>query len=198
MSLELITDKLIARSLQDSIALKQELLNDEQYQAQVLSLGTAMAGALAAGHKVIFFGNGGSAADAQHLAAELTGRYLMERPGLAGLTLTSNTSAMTAIANDYSYEMVFARQLEALGCAGDVAIGISTSGKSASVVRAMETGRSKGMITAALTGKTGGALLSRVDYCIRIPSESTPRIQEAHILTGHILCEIIEHELVAK
>jgi D-sedoheptulose 7-phosphate isomerase len=198
MSLELITDKLAARALHDSIAVKQQLLNDEQYQALVLSLGVAMAEALASGHKAIFFGNGGSAADAQHLAAELTGRYMMERPGLAGLTLTSNTSSLTAIGNDYSYNVVFARQLEALGRAGDVALGISTSGNSENVVRAMDVARAKGMITAALTGKTGGALLSRVDYCIRIPSECTPRIQEAHILTGHILCEIIEHELFAK
>lgn len=198
MSLDLITDKLIARCLQDSIAVKQQLLEDEQYQAQVLSLGTVMAEALASGHKAIFFGNGGSAADAQHLAAELAGRYMMERPALAGLTLTSNTSSLTAIGNDYSYDMIFARQLEALGVTGDVAVGISTSGTSSNVVRAMDVARSKGMITAALTGKTGGALVSRVDYCIRIPSECTPRIQEAHILTGHILCEIIEHELFAK
>ena len=198
MSLELTVDKLVAGCLQDSIAVKQRLLEDEDYHLAVTGLGQAMAQALAAGHKVIFFGNGGSAADAQHLAAELTGRYMMERPGLAGLTLTSNTSSLTAIGNDYSYEMVFARQLEALGCPGDVALGISTSGRSANVVRGMETARSKHMLTAALTGKTGGALSSCVDYCIRIPSDCTPRIQEAHILTGHILCEIIEHELFAK
>ena len=198
MSLELTTDKLVTGCLQDSIAVKQHLLDDEQYHSQVLSLGSAMARALASGHKVIFFGNGGSAADAQHLAAELTGRYMMERPGLAGLTLTTNTSSITAIGNDYSYEMVFARQLEALGAAGDVALGISTSGNSTNVVRAMDFARSKGILTAALTGKSGGALLSRVDYCIRMPSECTPRIQEAHILTGHILCEIVEHELFAK
>jgi D-sedoheptulose 7-phosphate isomerase len=198
MSLDVITDKLVTRCLHDSIAVKQRLLEDEQYQAQVLALGNAMARTLASGRKVIFFGNGGSAADAQHLAAELTGRYMMERPGLAGLTLTSNTSSLTAIGNDYSYDMIFARQLEALGCAGDVALGISTSGNSTNVVRAVDLARSKGITTAALTGKTGGALLSQVDYCIRIPSECTPRIQEAHILTGHILCEIIEHELFAK
>ena len=198
MSLELIADKVVARSLQDSIALKQQLLSDERYQTQVLSLGIAMAEALASGHKAIFFGNGGSAADAQHLAAELTGRYLIERPSLAALTLTANTSALTAIGNDYSYDMVFARQLEGLGSSGDVAIGISTSGTSINVVRAMKVARSKGIVTAALTGKTGGALLSLVDHCIRIPSECTPRIQEAHILTGHILCEIIEHELFSK
>jgi D-sedoheptulose 7-phosphate isomerase len=198
MSPELMIDRLVAGSLRDSIAVKQRLLEDEGYQMQVAALGHAMAQALASGHKVIFFGNGGSAADAQHLAAELTGRYMMERPGLAALTLTSNTSSLTAIGNDYSYEMVFARQLEALGCPGDVALGISTSGKSANVVRGMETARSKHIITAALTGNTGGALVSGVDYCIRIPSDCTPRIQEAHILTGHILCEIIENELFAK
>ena len=195
MNLVLTIDKLVARCVQDSIAVKQHLLQDEQYHAQVLSLANAMARALAAGHKVIFFGNGGSAADAQHLAAELTGRYLAERPGLAALTLTANTSAITAIGNDYSFELVFARQLEALGAPGDVAVAISTSGNSANVIRAVDFARSNKIITAALTGKTGGALFSRVEYCVRIPSDCTPRIQEAHILTGHILCEIIEHEL---
>jgi D-sedoheptulose 7-phosphate isomerase len=157
-----------------------------------------MAEALASGRKVIFFGNGGSAADAQHLAAELTGRYMMERRGLAGLALTANTSALTAISNDYSFEMVFARQIDALGCPGDVAIGISTSGKSANVVRALEVARANGLMTAALTGKAGGRLAAAVDHCIRIPSDCTPRIQEAHILSGHILCEIVEHELFTK
>jgi D-sedoheptulose 7-phosphate isomerase len=198
MSPELTIDKLVAGCLQQSVAVKQQLLDDEDYQLQVTALAHVMAQALASGNKVIFFGNGGSAADAQHLAAELTGRYMMERPGLAALTLTSNTSALTAIGNDYSYEMVFARQLEALGRPGDVAVGISTSGKSANVVCAMEVAHAKRIITGALTGQTGGTLLSRVDYCIRIPSDCTPRVQEAHILTGHILCEIIEHELFAK
>jgi len=114
------------------------------------------------------------------------------------LALTVNTSALTAISNDYSYEMVFARQIDALGCPGDVAIGISTSGKSANVVRAMEVARAKGMITAALTGRTGGQLVTAVDHCIRIPSACTPRIQEAHILSGHILCEIVERQLFTK
>jgi D-sedoheptulose 7-phosphate isomerase len=123
---------------------------------------------------------------------------MMERRGLAALALTANTSSLTAISNDYSYEMVFARQLEALGCPGDVAVGISTSGKSVNVIRAMQVARSKGLTTAALTGETGGQLIAAVDYCIRIPSVCTPRIQEAHILSGHILCEIVEHELFAK
>lgn len=190
-------EKLVLRCLKESIAVKQELLEDEEYQLQVSAVGHAMAKALLSGQKVIFFGNGGSAADAQHLAAELTGRYLMERPGLAGLTLTANTSSITAIGNDYSYDMVFARQIEALGRPGDVALGISTSGKSANVLQAMHVARTRKMVTAALTGKTGGELASLVDHCIRIPSLSTPRIQEAHILTGHILCELVEHELFA-
>jgi D-sedoheptulose 7-phosphate isomerase len=198
MSPDLAVDRLVTQSLQESIAVKQELLEDEGYQLQVSALGHAMAKALGSGHKVIFFGNGGSAADAQHLAAELTGRYMMERRGLAALALTANTSSLTAISNDYSYEMVFARQLEALGCPGDVAVGISTSGKSVNVIRAMQVARSKGLTTAALTGETGGQLIAAVDYCIRIPSVCTPRIQEAHILSGHILCEIVEHELFAK
>ena len=198
MSSELTVDRLVSQSLQESIAIKQELLEDEDYQLKVSALGHVMAQALASGHKVVFFGNGGSAADAQHLAAELTGRYMMERRGLAGLALTANTSSLTAISNDYSYEMVFARQIEGLGCPGDVAVGISTSGNSANVIRAIEVARTKGMITAALTGKTGGKLASVVDHCIRIPSACTPRIQEAHILSGHMLCEIVEHELFSK
>jgi len=198
MSPELAIDRLVAQSLRDAIAVQQELLSDSDYQIQVSALGHAMAQALASGHKIIFFGNGGSAADAQHLAAELTGRYTMERRALAGLALTANTSSLTAIANDYAYEMVFSRQIEALGLAGDVAVGISTSGKSANVLRAMDVARSNRMITAALTGKTGGQLVSAVDHCIRIPSACTPRIQEAHILTGHMLCEIVERELFSE
>jgi D-sedoheptulose 7-phosphate isomerase len=198
MSRELTADKLVAQSLQESIAVKQELLDDEDYQLQVSLLGQVMAQSLLSGHKIFFFGNGGSAADAQHLAAELTGRYMMERRGLAGLALTANTCALTAISNDYSYELVFARQIEALGSQGDVAVGITTSGRSANVIRGLEVARSKRMIVAALTGKTGGQLVSAVDHCIRIPSACTPRIQEAHILTGHILCEIVENELFGK
>lgn len=198
MSPELTVDRLVAESLRQSLLIKQQLLDDEDYQLQVTGLAHAMARALASGKKVVFFGNGGSAGDAQHLAAELTGRYMVERSGLAALTLTANTSALTAIANDYSYDAVFARQLEALGRPDDVAIGITTSGKSANVVCALEAARAKRMVTAVLTGHSGGVLISGVDYCVRIPSDCTPRIQEAHILTGHILCEIIEHELFAS
>ena len=142
--------------------------------------------------------NGGSAADAQHLAAELVGRFGRERPALPALALTANTSALTAIGNDYGYEMIFARQLEALVASGDVAFGISTSGNSRNVVCGMVVARRKGLIGVAMTGRTGGALIRAVEYCIQIPSDDTPRIQEAHIMTGHILCEIVEHELFGE
>jgi D-sedoheptulose 7-phosphate isomerase len=198
MTLALEVDQLVSRGVRESIAVKQSLLDDQDYQLQVSAVGREMSRALAAGHKLLFFGNGGSAADAQHLAAEFTGKYMADRPGLAALSLTTNTSSLTAIGNDYSYEMVFARQVEALGNPGDIAVGISTSGRSNNVVRAMEAARSKGIITVGLTGETGGELVSVADHCIRIPSTCTPRIQEAHILTGHILCEIIEHELFGK
>lgn len=187
---------LVVRRIQDSIAVKQLALQDETFIAIVYRAAKVIAGALKEGHKVVFFGNGGSAADAQHLAAELTGRCLKERPSLPGMTLTANTSSLTAIANDYSYDLVFARQLQGLGSAGDVAVGISTSGNSANVLKAMEVARTKRMITVGLTGNSGGKLRQMVDYCVCVPSSETPRIQEVHILTGHIICEIIEMEIV--
>jgi D-sedoheptulose 7-phosphate isomerase len=150
--------------------------------------------ALEAGGKLIFFGNGGSAADAQHLVAELTGRYLRERKALAAIALTTNTSSLTAIGNDYSYDEVFSRQIEAIGNKGDVAIGISTSGNSENVIRAMKIAKQKELITAGMTGRNGGKLSEHCAYCLNVPSEQTPRIQEAHILLGHILCEIIEEK----
>ena len=156
-----------------------------------------MSSALAAGRKVLFFGNGGSAADAQHLAAELAGRFLAERRSLPGIAITTNTSALTAIGNDYSFEDVFARQLEGLGAAGDIAFGISTSGNSKNVLRAMEVATSKQMVTVGLSGR-GVKLRAAAGHCICIPSDQTPRIQEAQILTGHILCEIVEKKLFSS
>ena len=154
-----------------------------------------MAESLAQGGQVFFCGNGGSAADAQHLAAELSGRFLRERRALAGMALTTNTSALTAIANDYSYDEIFSRQIEGLGHRGDVVVGLSTSGNSLNVLRAIQAGTPLGIKTVAITRETGGKLASAAEHCIRIPSAETPRIQEAHILTGHILMEIIEIEL---
>jgi len=150
---------------------------------------------LHAGGKILFFGNGGSAADAQHMAAELAGRFYKERAGLAALALTVNTSALTAISNDFGYASVFARQLEGLARPGDVAVGISTSGKSESVLAGLRKARSLGLHTVCMTGSSGGSLPRLVDLCLQIDSEETPRIQEGHILAGHIVCELVEREM---
>jgi D-sedoheptulose 7-phosphate isomerase len=190
-------EELAVLRIQEHIAIARTLLEDKLYLLAVGEVSKAMSKALAAGHKILFFGNGGSAADAQHFAAELAGRFLAERRGLPGIALTTNTSVLTAIGNDYSFEDVFARQLDGLGVAGDVAFGISTSGNSKNVLRAVEAAAKKKMVTIGLCGR-GGKLKDIVDHCICMPSEQTPRIQEAHILTGHILCEIIEWQLLSE
>jgi D-sedoheptulose 7-phosphate isomerase len=148
--------------------------------------------ALKNGNKIILFGNGGSAGDAQHIAAELTGRYKIERRGLPGIALTTDTSALTAIGNDYGYDRVFERQLEALGKKGDVAIGISTSGNSANVIKAFETAKELGIETIGMSGRDGGAMSSHCKINIIVPSNDTPRIQEMHITIGHIICQLID------
>lgn len=195
MKLAAGVERLVADRIRESVAIKQALLEREDFLALIAEVARAMSDSLRKGGTIFFFGNGGSAADAQHLAAELAGRYLRERPGLPGLALTTNTSSLTAIGNDYGYDLVFARQLEAMGAPGDVAVGISTSGNSSNVVRGLEVAREKGIITVAMTGADGGKLRSVADYCLRIESNQTARIQEAHILVGHILCEIVEEEL---
>jgi D-sedoheptulose 7-phosphate isomerase len=155
-----------------------------------------VATALASDHKVLLFGNGGSAADAQHIAAELVGRFLGERKALPAIALTTDTSALTAIANDYGYEEVFARQVQALGRSGDVAIAISTSGKSPNVLRAVDTARATGMTTIGLTGGDGGALAGRVDVSLCVSASTLSfRIQETHILIGHVICELVDRRL---
>jgi D-sedoheptulose 7-phosphate isomerase len=186
---------LIIGRVEDSIALKQGLLRDPNFVALIAEVARVITISIRDGGKVFFFGNGGSAADAQHLAAELAGRYLRERPGLPGLALTTNSSCLTAIGNDYGYDLVFARQLQAIGSAGDVAVGISTSGNSANVLRAAEAAREKRLITVGMTGSGGGKLKPLVDYCLCVASEHPARIQELHILIGHILCEIVEEDL---
>ncbi len=148
--------------------------------------------ALELGGKILIFGNGGSAADSQHIAAELVGKLLVKRRALPAIALTTDTSALTALANDFGYEVVFQRQVEALGQKGDVAVGISTSGHSPNVLLAVQTAHDRGMKTVALTGRDGGPLSKVVDYSITVPSDSTQRIQESHITIGHILCELIE------
>jgi D-sedoheptulose 7-phosphate isomerase len=158
----------------------------------------ALVSAYRAGHKALFFGNGGSAADAQHLAAEFLGRYLREREAMPALALNANTSAVTAIGNDYGYDQVFARQLAALAVPGDVAVAISTSGNSPSVIEAALCAKKLGLFTIGLTGASGGLLRGMVDALIAVPSDETPRIQECHILLGHALCDCVEQMVASQ
>jgi len=178
--------------IRDCAALMQRLLESSEYLSAVTDVAEAMTKCLRTGNKVLFFGNGGSAADAQHLAAELIGRFLKERESLPGVALTTNTSILTAIGNDYSFDEIFSRQIAGIGRAGDVAFGITTSGNSPNVLRAVSVAREKGLVTVGLTGRSGGKLANAVHHCIRIPSDQTPRIQEGHILAGHTLCELVE------
>lgn len=181
--------------IRDCASVMQSLLESSVYLRTVVKVAAAMTNCLRSGNKILFFGNGGSAADAQHLAAELSGRFLKERKSLSGWALTTNSSVLTAIGNDYSFDDVFARQVQGIGSPNDLAFGISTSGNSLNVLRALSVAREKSLVTVGLTGRTGGKLPSAVDHCICIPSDETPRVQEAHILTGHILCELIEETL---
>ncbi len=164
----------------------------------VAEAGALLVGALTQGKKVMLCGNGGSAADAQHLAAELTGRYLRERDPLPAVALTTDTSALTAIANDYGYQEVFARQVAALGCPGDVLLAISTSGKSPSVLRAVEQARAVGCRSIALCGGNAGPLGALADLCLAVPATENARIQEVHILIGHVLCECIDEAFATR
>ena len=182
------------RSLREHEETLGRLLQSTPGPLQQLAL--ACAGALEAGRKLLFFGNGGSAADAQHLATELTVRYRLERPAMRAVALTTDTSTLTAIGNDFGFDDLFARQVEALCAAGDVAIGLSTSGNSENVIRGVIAARARGALTAAFTGGAGGRLLHEVDHAIVVPSESTARIQEMHIVLGHVLCEFLESAAV--
>ncbi|WP_457597570.1 D-sedoheptulose 7-phosphate isomerase [Hydrogenimonas sp.] len=160
----------------------------------IYTAGVIVTEALERGNKVLLFGNGGSAADAQHIAAEFTGRYKIERPGLPAIALTTDTSALTAIGNDYGYEHIFERQLEALAHEGDVAIGISTSGNSPNVIKALQRAEALGCKRIGFSGKGGGAMNGVCDLNIIVPSDDTARIQEMHILIGHILCQLVDNE----
>jgi D-sedoheptulose 7-phosphate isomerase len=195
-----VTDRetLLRQRVADSIATAQRLLDGSDAIAATGDAAGRIADCLRAGGKVVFFGNGGSASDAGHLAAELLGRFALERRSLAAACLSDHTAAMTAISNDYGYDQVFARQIAGLGRQGDVAVGLSTSGSSPNVVRGLETARELGMTTVALTGASGGKVAAVVDVCIRVPSEETPRVQELCMLLGHTLCELVERELAGS
>jgi D-sedoheptulose 7-phosphate isomerase len=191
-----ITMKEYIRSeVSKTLATIESLAADEHLLAEVEKVALECCAALRAGNKILFAGNGGSAADAQHLAGELVSRFKFDRPGLAALALTTDTSILTAIGNDYGYDQVFARQINAVGAKGDVLIAISTSGRSPSIMRALEEADRKGVVRVGFTGAGQGDMHPLCEYCIRIPSVETPKIQEGHIVLGHILCGLIECEL---
>ncbi len=184
--------------IKSSIEVKQKLLSDEKLVNTLIDVTTAWCKALEANGRILFCGNGGSAADAQHIAAELSGRFYFDREPLDAEALHVNTSYLTAVANDYSYDEVYSRMVRAKGKKGDVLVGISTSGNSANVIKAMEQARKQGMIVVAMTGEKGGKMRDCCDYLINVPSNDTPRIQECHIMVGHILCELTEEQLFKK
>lgn len=175
-----------------SIAVKQEFLNNEVLVAELTKIAESMVNCLKAGNKVLWCGNGGSAADAQHLAAELSGRFYTDRAPLYSEALHVNSSFVTAVANDYSYDVIYSRMLQGCGRKGDILVGISTSGNSKNVMNAMEVAREKGITTVGFTGNTGGKMKDLCDFLINVPSNDTPRIQESHILAGHIICQLVE------
>jgi D-sedoheptulose 7-phosphate isomerase len=184
----------IKNLIQASIDVKLQVLNDAALQERLSACVDAIEAAFKNGNKVLFCGNGGSAADAQHLAAEFSGRFYIDREALPAEALHVNTSYITAVANDYSYDVVYSRMIQGIGRKGDVLIGLSTSGNSANIIKAFETARSKGMITIGFTGETGGKMKELSDWLINVPSTDTPRIQESHILLGHIICQLVEEK----
>lgn len=188
----------ISEVIQQSIEVKRRILSDHALLAVIGEIAMTCSQSLCDGNKIMFCGNGGSAADAQHLAAELSGRFYYDRKPLAAESLTVNTSYLTAVSNDYSFDDVFARMVEGSGNQGDVLVGLSTSGNSENVVRAFQKAHEKGIITVGLTGESGGKLATYSDFIIRVPSSDTPRIQESHILIGHIICELVEKSLFPK
>jgi D-sedoheptulose 7-phosphate isomerase len=174
----------------ESIYVKQQVI--EGHLSTINDIANLLIESLRAGNKVLFFGNGGSAADSQHIAGELVGKFRRVRKAMPAVALTTDTSILTSIGNDFGYDYVFARQIEGLGQPGDVAIGISTSGNSPNVLRALQAARDIGMATVGFTGESGGQMQDYVDICFHAPSDSTPRIQEVHITAGHIICEMVE------
>lgn len=188
----------IKNIITESVAVKNKLLQDEALLAKLASISVAMVEALRSGNRIYFCGNGGSAADAQHLAAEFSGRFYIDRDALPAEALHCNTSYMTAVGNDYGYDVVYARLIKGIGNRGDFLVGISTSGNSPNIIKAFETAREKGIVTVGFTGDSGGKMKDLSDYLINIPSKNTPRIQESHIMVGHIICQLVEEQYFRK
>jgi D-sedoheptulose 7-phosphate isomerase len=178
--------------ISSSIAVKQAVLNDSKLLDTVQNISNELVKCLKSGNRIYFCGNGGSAADAQHLAAEFSGRFYTDRKALPAEALHCNTSYLTAVANDYSYDVVYSRLIEGIANEGDIVVGLSTSGNSANIVKAFEVARAKRVITVGFTGKDGGKMKPLSDFLINVPSTDTPRIQESHILLGHIICQMVE------
>ena len=186
-----MTEK-IKNIVQASIDVKKTILADERLIALVQEIAEGMVQALKNGNRIYFCGNGGSAADAQHLAAEFSGRFYTDRDALPAEALHCNTSYLTAVANDYSYDVVYARLIKGIGLPGDYLVGLSTSGNSTNIIKAFEVCRDKGIQTVGFTGATGGNIKELADYLVNVPSTDTPRIQESHIMLGHIICQLVE------
>jgi D-sedoheptulose 7-phosphate isomerase len=187
--------KSVKSQIQASIDAKELILKDEALLELIIQSAETIIEGYRNGKKTMFAGNGGSAADAQHLAGELVARFYFDRPGIPSIALTTDSSILTAIGNDYGYEKLFSRQVQAMGNEGDIFIGLSTSGNSPNILHALDVCKEKGIISIGLTGMTGGKMADKCDICIKVPSNDTPRVQESHILIGHILCCAIEQEL---
>ena len=186
---------IIQNRINESIQTKQKLLQQAGFLENIEKAAVICIEAFTLNHKVLFCGNGGSAADAQHLAAELSGRFYFDRQPLNAEALHVNSSFVTAVANDYGYEVIYSRMVKAVGKAGDILIGLTTSGNSANILNAFDTAKSLGMITVGFTGESGGKLKEKCDFLLNVPSNDTPRIQESHIMLGHIICELVEAKL---
>lgn len=189
---------MIIKQIQDSIAVKQRIMEDQVLLERIEQAAALITDAFRQNHRVYFCGNGGSAADAQHLAAELSGRFYFDRPALPAEACHVNPSFMTAVSNDYNFERTYARFIEAFGQPGDVLVAISTSGNSPNILSAIQEAKNKGLVCIGMTGETGGKMKEMVGLLLNVPSIDIPRIQESHIMIGHILCEIVERELFSR
>lgn len=184
----------IRKIISESVEVKNKLLETEAVLRSVDEIASLMVKALKNGNRIYFCGNGGSAADAQHLAAEFSGRFYIDRDALPAEALHCNTSYITAVGNDYGYDLVYARLIKGIGNKGDFLVGLSTSGNSVNIIKAFEVAREKGIVTVGLTGQSGGKMKELSDYLLNVPSSNTPRIQESHIMLGHIICQLVEEQ----
>jgi len=186
----------IVKIFKESSQLKEVFVNENL--SRIVRVVEAVTGALKAGNKILLFGNGGSAADAQHIAGEFVNRFIIERPPLPAISLSTDTSIITSIGNDYDFSEIFSKQIRAIGQTGDVAWGISTSGKSPNIIKALETAKKMGLVTIGFTGRDGGDIARMVDYSLNVSSNSTPRVQEVHITVAHVICEMVDFKLFQR